>query len=213
MFEAVPKRFQEAGIELQDGSVAAALLNRSHEKTEKGAKKREGVKAGMIAHGGQEDHQLRRWQQQRLLKCIAEPQLVTISGRPASFRVGGRLPAPIAGAAGKTSSREYGTQVELVALARDDGTIRLEIRASHSDLDFNNTATFDGMEVPGLIVREVDTAATMQPGETLVVGSFVGKQYGLKKTATEPASGEEANEAGELAELIVLATVEYVDAM
>jgi Flp pilus assembly secretin CpaC len=181
MLEALPKRFEESGEKLHLDGTRDELGER-----------------------------LERWRRQRLVRVLAEPQVVTVIGRPASFHVGGKLLLP---AAGKNSvPTDFGTLIDVLATAADDGTMQLNLRAHHSMLDSEHTASVDGQVVPSLIVREVNTSAQLLPEQTLAVASFVTEQLADADSAKAPPP-DRTDAAGDSTELIVLVTVHFVDAM
>ena len=73
-------------------------------------------------------------------KILAEPTLVTISGKPARFLAGGEFPVPTAvgvdgiGAA-TTTFRGFGTELEFTPTVIDKDQIRLEVSPSFSSLN------------------------------------------------------------------------------
>ena len=90
--------------------------------------------------------------QDNLAKILAEPTLVTVSGRPASFNVGRRDPVPVPQSLGTISIeyKKYGTQVDFVPIVLGNGQIRLEVRPRISELDRRHSVTIAGTTVPGL---------------------------------------------------------------
>jgi len=90
--------------------------------------------------------------QYNLVKVLAEPTLVTVSGRPASFNSGGEFPIPIPQGLGTTSIqfREFGTRVDFVPIVLGNGHVRLEVRPSVSELDYSRSVTLNGTTVPGI---------------------------------------------------------------
>ncbi|HEV3004861.1 MAG TPA: hypothetical protein VGX78_10390, partial [Pirellulales bacterium] len=114
-------------------------------------------------------------QQQNVAKVLAEPKLVTVSGRPASFNAGGEFPILVPQSLGTVSIqyRKFGTQVEFVPIVLGNGNIRLEVRPRVSEIDDTRSIVINGTSVPGLRVRESDTAAEMRAGQTLAVAGLV----------------------------------------
>ncbi len=113
--------------------------------------------------------------QNNLLKILAEPTLTTLSGRPASFNVGGEFPILIPQSLGTVSVqyRPFGTQIDFVPLVLDNGNIRLEVRPRISEIDSTRSVEINDTTVPGLRVREVDTAAEMKAGQTMVIAGLI----------------------------------------
>ena len=74
---------------------------------------------------------------ENLLKVLAEPNLVTVSGRPASYLVGGEVPYPQPTGFGNISInfKPFGTQIDFVPIVLGNGGVRLEVRPQVSELD------------------------------------------------------------------------------
>ena len=158
-----------------------------------------------------------------LIKVLAEPTLVTVSGRPASFNSGGEIPVIVPQSLG-TSSIEYkkfGTQVDFVPIVLGNGSIRLEVRPRVSELDPSRGISINGVTVPGFKERYVDTGVEMKPGQTLALAGLVqtrteAHNQGLPWLSDLPYLGvpfrrvrEEVNEV----ELLILVTPEVIDAV
>ena len=75
--------------------------------------------------------------QNDLIKVLAEPQLTTVSGRPASFNSGGEFPIIVPQSLGTVSIeyRQYGTRVDFVPIVLGNGNLRLEVRPQVSEID------------------------------------------------------------------------------
>ena len=112
---------------------------------------------------------------ENLLKILAEPNVTATSGRPATLLSGGEFPILIPQGIGQTSIqyREFGISIEAVPVVLGNGRIRLDIAPEVSDLDFANGVTLDGIRVPALSTRRVNTQAEMMFGETLVLGGLI----------------------------------------
>ncbi|GAB6166968.1 pilus assembly protein N-terminal domain-containing protein [Thermostilla marina] len=161
--------------------------------------------------------------QDNLMKVLAEPTLVTVSGRPAFFQVGGEFPILVPQSLGTVSIeyKKYGTQVDFVPIVLGNGRIRLEVRPRVSEIDSARSVTINSTTVPGLRVREVDTGVEMQAGQTLAIAGLVqtrteAERRGLPWVSDVPYLGmafrkvmERQNEV----ELLILVTPELVDAM
>jgi pilus assembly protein CpaC len=112
--------------------------------------------------------------QKNVAKVLSEPQLMTVSGRPASFLVGGSFPIIVASAFYQSVQwRQYGTKVDFVPIVLGNGAIRLEVRPSVSELDYAQGTTINGTTIPGIVVREVDTGAELRAGQTLALAGLV----------------------------------------
>ena len=114
-------------------------------------------------------------QQNNIAKLLAEPTLVTVSGRPAYFQSGGEIPVLIPQGLGNVSVefRPFGTQVDFVPIVLGDGQVRLEVRPRVSEIDRSLSVTLNGSSIPGFRTRQVDTGVVMRVGQTLAIAGLI----------------------------------------
>jgi pilus assembly protein CpaC len=126
-----------------------------------------------------------------LAKIIAEPTLVTFSGRAASMVVGGEFPIVVPQQQGTFSIefREYGNRLEFVPVVLGGGRIRLEVRPELSQLDYANGVAFQGFTIPGLIQRRVDTSVELNTGETFIAAGLIQREVAAN-TSKVPYIGD-----------------------
>lgn len=178
---------------------------------------------GIVRGSNRFDMFLNALQENNIAKIMAEPNVVAVSGRPASFNEGGEIPIIVPQSLGTSSIefKPYGTQVDFLPIVLGNGNIRLEVRPRISDLDYANAITLNGEEVPALKVRSVDTAVEMKAGQTFALAGLIqqrtqGTKRGLPFLADIPYLGVTfrtvQNETEEF-ELLVLVTPEFVDAL
>ena len=158
--------------------------------------------------------------QNDLAKILSEPTLVTQSGRPAYFNVGGEIPYSVSQGLGAVSVewKNYGTRLDFVPFVLGNGRIRLEVRPQVSEID-NSRSTVAG--VPALKLRESDTGVELEAGQTLAIAGLVqtrieAQNRGLPWVSDVPYIGalfrrvkEEANEV----ETLILVSPEIVEAL
>ena len=106
-----------------------------------------------------------------LVKVLAEPTMVTISSRPASFQSGGEFPivVPQEDENVAVEYRQFGTRLNFVPTVLDGGRIRLEMRAELSQIDSTRSVTIGDITVPGLRTRWFDTALEMDAEQTVTL--------------------------------------------
>ena len=161
--------------------------------------------------------------QKDLVKVLAEPTLTTVSGRPAAFNSGGEFPILVPQGLGTVAVeyKEFGTRVDFVPIVLGNGTIRLEVRPQVSEIDSGRGVDIDGVRVPGLRNRWVDTAVEMRAGQTLALAGLIQERVeaqnrGLPYLADMPWVGtafrRTTHNVNEI-ELLVMVRPEFVDAM
>jgi len=121
---------------------------------------------------------LQALQQESLAKILAEPVLVTTSGRPATVRSGGSFPIPVSQGLGAVSIewRDFGVTLEAVPIILGNGWLRLDLAPEVSELDYGNAQNIEGFAVPGVASRSVNTQVEMQFGETLMIGGLISSR-------------------------------------
>jgi pilus assembly protein CpaC len=104
-----------------------------------------------------------------LVRVIAEPTLVTLSGRKAVFRDGGEFPVSVPQAEGTTVvNQRFGNEIEVTPQVLGN-KIRLEIHGRIAELDPAHTTQVGKQTVPGIRATEFNTATEMQNGRSLVI--------------------------------------------
>jgi pilus assembly protein CpaC len=115
-------------------------------------------------------------------KILAEPTLVTISGKTATFISGGEFAVPTAVGVGgigavATSFRGFGTQLAFTPSVLDKDRIRLTVSPSFSSV--NNGNAVDG--IPGLDTRAVATTVDLREGQWLAIAGLIQDEQGGSK--------------------------------
>lgn len=130
-----------------------------------------------ILDGGDVTLFLRAFASNRTGKILAEPTLVTLSGRTATFLAGGEFPVPTAvgidgiGAA-TTTFRGFGTQLAFTPTVLDKDRIRLQVTPSFSNINNNNSVG----GIFGLDTRAVATTVDLREGQWLAIAGLIQDQ-------------------------------------
>src|SRR5262249_39059432 len=92
-----------------------------------------------------------------VVKLLAEPRLLTVSGRQASFLSGGEQAIPVPAGLGQIGVQfeEFGTRLSFVPIVLGDGKIRLEVEPEVSDLNPAFGTSISGVVVPGRTTQRV----------------------------------------------------------
>jgi len=118
-------------------------------------------------------------QANNLLEILAEPNVLAINGRPASFLAGGEFPYPTlqGGGAGlgavTIQFREFGVRINFTPVVTPRGTIRMTVTPEVSSLDYANSLTFQGFTIPGLSTRRVTTEVELSSGQSFAIGGLL----------------------------------------
>jgi pilus assembly protein CpaC len=114
-----------------------------------------------------------------VIRTLARPNLVAISGEKATFHAGGEYPYPVPQRDDLISLefRKYGVELTFIPTVQDNGLIRLEVEPKVSQLDFTNSLRVQGFTVPGLIIRQTKTTVELRAGEALSIGGLFQRDY------------------------------------
>jgi pilus assembly protein CpaC len=119
-------------------------------------------------------------QQHNLLQILAEPNLLTESGKEASFVSGGEFPYPVVqgGGAGTLPTvtiqfREFGVRLYFTPALTPEGNIHLKVRPEVSSLDYSNALTFSGYTIPALSTRKVESEMELRDGQSFAIAGLV----------------------------------------
>jgi pilus assembly protein CpaC len=117
--------------------------------------------------------------QKQVVQILAEPNLLTVSGKPASFLAGGEFPFPTlqGGGAGigqvTIQFREFGVRIHFEPTVTPRGTIRLAVTPEVSSLDYAHGLTVSGYTVPGLDTRRIQTEVELRNGQSFVIAGLL----------------------------------------
>ena len=117
-------------------------------------------------------------QQKNLLQILAEPNLIAVNGKEASFLAGGEFPFPVVQpgqgfAAVTIQFREFGVKLKFTPVIMPSGAIHLHVVPEVSALDFANGLTISGFNVPALTTRKADTEFEIQDGQSFVIAGLL----------------------------------------
>ena len=147
--------------------------------------------AGVVSNSNIFQGFLEALKQESLLKVLAEPKLMVENGRPAQLLAGGEFPILVPQSLGTVTIewREFGVRLEAVAHILGRGRVRLELQPEVSSRDFTNAVTVNGLTVPGLTPRRVNTQVTMNFGETYILAGLILRAH-TAETSKIPFLGE-----------------------
>ncbi len=161
-----------------------------------------------------------------LLKILAEPNLVAISGETSSFLAGGEFPIPVpqaGSAAGAVTIefREFGVKVNFTPVVLAHQRIRMRVSPEVSETDFSNAIQIQGFVVPGLTQRRVDTTVEVGNGQTLAIAGLLSEEVrglasqvpGLGDVPILGALFRSTNYQRRESELVILVTPEIIAPM
>jgi pilus assembly protein CpaC len=117
------------------------------------------------------------------LRSLAEPNLITLPGKEASFLAGGEFPYPsVQGTSGGVSNfgnavtitfREFGVRLRFTPNITRSGAIRLKVAPEVSTLDFANGLTVSGFQIPSILIRKAETEVELKEGQYLAIAGLI----------------------------------------
>lgn len=116
--------------------------------------------------------------QNGLGKILAEPNLMAVSGREATFLAGGEFPVPVpqSGATSNTITIEYkkfGVQLKFTPIVLNSEKISLQVTQEVSDLDFSTAIQVSGFVIPSITSRSASTTVELMDGHTLAIAGLI----------------------------------------
>ena len=119
-------------------------------------------------------------EEQNVLEILAEPNLMTASGKDASFLAGGEFPYPILQASGSggfagitIQFKEFGVRLNFTPTLLPDGQIHLKVKPEVSSLDFTNALTIQGFFIPALSTRRMDSEMNLADGQSFAIAGLM----------------------------------------
>jgi pilus assembly protein CpaC len=137
------------------------------------------------------DAQLAALEEKGVVRTLARPNLVAMSGEKASFLAGGEFPFPVPASRDLITIefRPYGVKLNFTPTVQDDGVIKLAVEPEVSQLDTTNTLKIDNITIPALTVRRTNTTVELHDGESLAIGGLF--QHGYENDIRQiPGLGE-----------------------
>jgi pilus assembly protein CpaC len=117
-------------------------------------------------------------QTKNLLQILAEPNLIAVNGKEASFLAGGQFPFPIVQpgqgfTAVTISFKEFGVRLQFTPVIMPNGNIHLKVAPEVSTLDFADALTISGFTIPALSTRKAETEFELQDGQSFVIAGLM----------------------------------------
>jgi pilus assembly protein CpaC len=114
-----------------------------------------------------------------LVRRLAEPNLIALSGDTAKFLAGGSFPIPTI----STTSQgivtptfqlvDFGVSLSFNPTVLHNGVINLRIAPEVSELDFANAVTISGTTVPSLVKRNAQTTIELRDGQSFAIAGLL----------------------------------------
>lgn len=136
-------------------------------------------------------------QERNLLQILAEPNLVCLEGKDASFLAGGSFPyptittTPTGGATAPVITvrfQPFGVKLDFTPTITPNGSIDLKVVPEVSSLDYTNAVTLEGFTIPALSQRRAETEVVLKDGESFAIAGLINNQV-LETVSKFPGLG------------------------
>jgi pilus assembly protein CpaC len=131
-------------------------------------------------HGVSIDALLSALESKGLVKSLAEPDLVALSGEKATFLAGGEIPVPVVQGTNATNTalgigvnytpnisiewKQFGVGLDFTPTVLSNGIINLSLNPSVTEINTANSLNINGTTVPSLTERKAHTAVELRDG-------------------------------------------------
>src|SRR5919108_1800151 len=110
-----------------------------------------------------------------LVKILAEPTLVTLSGQEARFLAGGEFPIPVPQQFNviTITFKQFGVGLSFTPTVLSSDKISIRVAPEVSDLDFSTAIVLQGFVVPGLTTRRASTVIELANGQSFAIAGLL----------------------------------------
>jgi pilus assembly protein CpaC len=130
----------------------------------------------ILGNGVSADVLVEALEEKGLVRRLAEPNLIAISGEKASFLAGGEFPVPIgADDRGRIliEYKKFGVSLNFTPIVLANGIINLRIEPEVSQLDPTNVISTGPVVIPALIVRRASTVVELRDGQSFAIAGLL----------------------------------------
>jgi len=143
-------------------------------------------------HGVSIDALLSALESKGLVKSLAEPDLVALSGEKATFLAGGEIPVPVVQGTNATNTtlgigvnytpnisiewKQFGVGLDFTPTVLSNGIINLQLNPSVTEINTANSLNINGTTVPSLTERKAHTAVELRDGQSFAIAGLLQAQ-------------------------------------
>jgi pilus assembly protein CpaC len=113
--------------------------------------------------------------EQNIVKVLAKPTLVALSGQEAAFLAGGEFPIPVPQAFGVLSIqfKKFGVGLTFSPTVLSNRHINITVAPEVSELDFSNALRLQGFTIPAITTRRASTVIELADGQSFAIGGLL----------------------------------------
>jgi pilus assembly protein CpaC len=126
-----------------------------------------------------------------LVKILAEPTLITLSGHSANFLAGGEFPVPVPQGLGTVAVeyKPFGVGLVFTPTVLSKEKISIQVTPEVSELDFSTAVLIEGFVTPGLTTRRASTTVELGDGQSFAIAGLL-RETVLTDVAKFPLLGD-----------------------
>ncbi len=134
-----------------------------------------GLSGGFGAGGACMSYVMQAMERQGLVRTLAEPTLVAVSGESAKFLAGGEYPVPVSADNGTLgiTFKEYGVGVAFTPTVLSEGRISLKIDTQVSELTNDGALVLSGAQIPSLKKRSALSTIELPSGGSIAMAGLI----------------------------------------
>ncbi|MGH7572951.1 MAG: type II and III secretion system protein family protein, partial [Gemmatimonadota bacterium] len=110
-------------------------------------------------------------------RSLAEPNLLALDGKEASFLAGGEFPFPVVQGGSNNAVtvvfKEFGIRLNFTPTVTNSGNIHLKVAPEVSSLDFANGLQISGFQIPAILSRRAETEVELRDGQTFAIAGLI----------------------------------------
>ena len=129
--------------------------------------------------------------EESLLKILAKPTLVTLSGQDATFLAGGEFPFPVPQTLGTVTIqfKKFGVGLSFQPVVLSNNHISMTVAPEVSELDFKNAVSIGGFIIPAISTRRASTVIELADGQSFAIAGLL--QDNVRETVSKfPVLGD-----------------------
>jgi pilus assembly protein CpaC len=110
-----------------------------------------------------------------LVKILAEPTLITLSGQSANFLAGGEFPVPVPQGLGTVGIeyKPFGVGLIFTPTVLSKDKIVIDVSPEVSELDFTTAVRVEGFVSPGISTRRASTKIELGDGQSFAIAGLL----------------------------------------
>ena len=114
-----------------------------------------------------------------VVRTLAEPNLVALSGQEAKFLAGGEYPVPVARDQTEITIefKPFGVELNFIPTVVDQDIINLQLEAAVSAIDPNNGFSVNGFEIDAFTRRETSTTVELRDGQSFAIAGLLRDDF------------------------------------